>query len=323
VRARARYLKRVFVSYVLPGTSQLSFWHETPELNRSASWDRLGPYYQTFLTKADFSEVDGSEVPLLDYHGVIGRQHNPIAIAQYGLGNYNVWVRDGGDQRLHRCLAAADWLVANLEANVQGIPVWHHNFDWEYRDTLVAPWYSGLAQGQGISLLHRAHDATGKQEYASAAAEAFRSLTTVIEDGGVLYIDAQGDPWIEEYIVDPPTHILNGFMWALWGVWDHWLTSKEHKAKELFDSCVGTLLHHLHRYDTGYWSLYEQSGTRLPMIASPFYHSLHIVQLEVMFHLTGHQDFGDWAERWSGYRRSRINRTRALTQKLVFKLLYY
>ena len=71
-------------------------------------------------------------------------------------------------------------------------------------------------------------------------------------------------------------------MWALWGVFDYWLARGDASAKKIFDRGVETLIRNLARFDTGYWSLYEQSGTRLKMLASPFYHQLHIVQLRVM-----------------------------------------
>jgi hypothetical protein len=59
------------------------------------------------------------------------------------------------------------------------------------------------------------------------------------------------------------------------------------------------------------------------MLASPFYHRLHIVQLRVMSKLTGDVRFATVAERWEGYARRRSNRTRALVGKSVFKLLHY
>jgi len=86
---------------------------------------------------------------------------------------------------------------------------------------------------------------------------------------------------------------------------------------------VRTLLHNLDRYDLGFWSLYEQSGTRLPMVASPFYHQLHIVQLRIMHRLTGEDKFARVADRWESYGRSRSKRTRALCYKTAFKLCYY
>jgi hypothetical protein len=59
------------------------------------------------------------------------------------------------------------------------------------------------------------------------------------------------------------------------------------------------------------------------MLASPFYHQLHIVQLRVMFRLTGDARFAAVAERWQNYARRRSNRTRALVEKSIFKLLHY
>jgi len=59
------------------------------------------------------------------------------------------------------------------------------------------------------------------------------------------------------------------------------------------------------------------------MLASPFYHRLHIVQLEVMAHLTGQGVFRDFARRWEGYLRDPFNRYRALVGKVLFKLIHY
>jgi hypothetical protein len=41
---------------------------------------------------------------------------------------------------------------------------------------------------------------------------AFQAFVTPIRDGGCLFVDKCGDPWIEAYITDPAAHILNGFM---------------------------------------------------------------------------------------------------------------
>ncbi|PYX71895.1 MAG: hypothetical protein DMG78_13845 [Acidobacteria bacterium] len=318
------YYRRILSAYVLGGKSHLTFWHETPTENPNATPNELGEYYMLFAEKADYrGHYDASGVPQLDYHGAIGLQHNPIAIAQYGLGNYNAWCRTADPKRKKKFFLIADWLLAHLEPNAKGLSVWKHHFNWEYRDTLKAPWYSGLAQGQGISLLVRAHKESGDSRYLDAARATFISFQRPIEEGGVAFTDESGDLWFEEYIVSPPTHILNGFIWALWGVYDYALATKESAAEELFTLCVRTLLHNLDRYDLGFWSLYEQSGTRLPMVASGFYHRLHIVQLRVMYRLTGEELFARVADRWEVYAKSGLNRARALTYKTAFKLCHY
>lgn len=324
IAGRFRYLQRVFAAYVLRRQSQLTFWHNVPEVNESLQADQLGEYYMPFLAKADFPGVlDAQGIPMLDYHGRQGLQYNPIAVAQYGLGNYNLFRRTGSEERRTRFLAVADWLVRNLELNSFGLSVWNHHFDWEYRTKLVAPWFSGLAQGQGISVLARAHAETGNQVYLEAAHRAFESFRVSVDEGGVAFVDSEGNTWIEEYIVSPPTHILNGFIWASWGVQDYFLLTGSSEAKALFESAVRTIAANLPKYDIGYWSLYEQSGTKLPMVASPFYHKLHIAQLRVMHRLTGEDQFKVFADLWDGYLHSRLKRTVALFHKAIFKLFYY
>jgi heparosan-N-sulfate-glucuronate 5-epimerase len=321
---RWHYYRRILPAYLGSGRSQLTFWHEVPEINPHPTNAPPGEYYMSFREKADYSgHYDSAGIPMLDYHGAIGLQYNPISVAQWGLANYNRFCETSDALRQQKTLKAADWLAANLEQNPHGLWVWNHHFDWDYRDTLKAPWYSGLAQGQGVSLLIRAYAQTGNEKYQQAAERAFVSLTKHVTEGGVLVEDEEKNLWIEEYLVHPPTHILNGFMWALWGVFDFWLARTDASAKNIFDRGVKTLLHNLARFDTGYWSLYEQSGTRLKMLASPFYHRLHVVQLRVMTNLTGDQRFADVADRWEAYTRHRSNRSRALIEKSIFKLLHY
>jgi hypothetical protein len=260
---------------------------------------------------------------MLNYRGKIGKQYNPIAISQYGLGNYNVFCRNGDGPARLKFLTAAQWLVENLAPNTFQTPMWHHHFDFEYRDTLRAPWYSGLAQGQGLSLLVRAHAESGESRFMEAATAAFQSFRLPVAEGGVVWRWDDGDIWFEEYIVHPPTHILNGFIWALWGVYDYGLATGDAEAQSLFRQGVQSLKHRLPGYDWGHWSLYEMSGTLLKMVASPFYHRLHIAQLRATERLTGEALLGDYAQRWEGYLHSGWRRRRALAHKLMFKLLYY
>ena len=323
-----RYYRRIFSAYLVGGKSHLTFWHETPAANPNASVTELGEYYMLFAEKADYGgDYDLSGIPQLDYHGHIGLQYNPIAIAQYGLGNYNLYRRTADPARRKKFLLIADWLRDHLEPNAHGLAVWHHHFNWEYRDTLKAPWYSALAQGQGISVLVRAWKESGEARYLEAAQRAMESFRKSVTEGGVAFTDDVGDLWFEEYIVSPPTHILNGFIWATWGVYDYFLATKEKFAQDLFARAVQTMLHNLDHFDLGFWSLYEQSGTRLPMVASNFYHRLHIVQLRIMHRLSGalteNDKFAEVADRWDLYTQSRTNRTRALVYKTAFKLCHY
>lgn len=324
IRSRLAYLGRIFAVYLFPRRGPLAFWYETPEINEAALGPRLGQYYMLFSGKANYSgPFDNVGVPQLDYRGDIGRQYNPIAIAQYGLANFNKHARTGETVRRAKCLRAADWLVQHLETNTAGLRVWNHHFDWAYRQRLIAPWYSGLAQGQGLSLLVRVAVMTGEATYAEAAVAAFQPFMRDINCGGVVFRESAGLPWIEEYLVDPPSHILNGFIWGLWGAYDFAQWSDDADAKHLWRECIDTLARNLPRYDTGDWSLYELPAGGPPMLASPYYHRLHIVQLRVMHRLTGNEVFHRYAERWAGFMSNPRLRTQALLRKIWFKLRHY
>lgn len=324
LKSRFNYLSRIFAAYILGKKSHLTFWHEKPEVNEATTIDQLGQYYMTFFDKTHYpGPFDQNGIPLLDYQGQVGKQYNPIAIAQYGLGHYNLYKQTNEKKYLESARKQADWLVNNLEINQQGAKVWMHHFDWEYRDKLKAPWYSALAQGNGISLLVRIYLATKDQKYYEAAKKAFPSLLTKISEGGALYIDKNNNDWLEETIVDPPTHILNGFLWTLFGIWDYWLLTQDQPAKDLFDRCIQTLKNNLKNFDIGWWSLYEQSGTKMRMLASPFYHSLHIIQLKILYKITNEAIFEEYAEKWGRYKRNWLYRKMSLIYKSIFKIFYY
>ncbi len=321
---RLDYWRRIASVYLLGAPSAVTFWHEKPAVSEGVDMHSLGAYYMTFADKARYTGPrDEKGVIKLDYHGSIGVRYNPIAVAQYGLAHWNLFLKTKDHRHLTEATAQADWLVGNLEENEKGVPVWKHRFAWRYAQELKPGWYSGLAQGSGISLLSRIYTATKDEKYRAAAQRAFRAFVTNVKDGGVQVKDEEGNLWLEEYIVKPPTHILNGFLWTLWGVWDYWLLTGDKVAHDLFDRCIATLKTNLPRYDIGFWSLYDLSEQNLKMVASPFYHHLHVVQLGVTHILTSEEVFGLYAKRWSRYALNPLYFGLAVAYKAFFKIFYF
>ncbi|OVE74345.1 hypothetical protein BVX94_00615 [bacterium B17] len=322
---KLKYYTRIFSSYTNKDKSSLSFWHEEPKINPKAFDSNSDEFYMTFHDKALYKgPFDDNGVPMLDYRGDIGKQYNPIAIAQYGLGCFNEYRKESDNKYKEKFLKSSDWLADNLEFNNKGLSVWMHHFDWPYFQLLKSPWYSGLAQGQGLALLARAFKETGDVKYKNASDKAFTPLITDVSNGGTRYIDSKTSWWIEEYITDPPTHILNGFIWALWGVRDYknMVTDNEQVA-ELWDKSINTLKQNIYKFDCGYWSLYDLAHVSRENPASTFYHSLHLVQLDIMYRLTGEEVFKSTMDKWKKYEASSICRRRAFINKAIFKLTYY
>ncbi len=214
-------------------------------------------------------------------------------------------------------------MVENLKSDRFGLKVWFHYFNWNYFRPLDSPWFSALAQGQGISLLSRAYLETKNEKYLQIASDAFSAFLEDISRGGVSYRDEENNLWLEEYIVYPPTHILNGFIWACWGVRDYWLLTKDKLAENIYQECLKTLEKNLKKFDIGFWSLYDLAPTKLKSLASLFYHSLHIVQLKIMYLITKNSLFYNYALKWGKYKKNWLYRNSALIYKAIFKILYY
>ena len=325
LHTKLNYWRRVFAAYRKGANSQLTFWHEKPAVNEEMNFnDPSTGYYMTFYDKTLYlGPFDKKGVPLLDYKGIIGAQYNPIAIAQYGLGLYNRYIKEQKKEYLDKFVTQCDWLLDNLEKNKYGLYVWMHHFDWEYQGILKAPWQSSLAQGCGISALLRCYLATGEKKYLDASALAFESFKKDVSEGGVSFTDEHGYLWFEEYIIKPYSHVLNGFIWSLFGVYDFYLVTGSDEAKRLYELGVKTIADNLNKFDIGFWSLYSLSPTTMKLIASPFYHSLHIVQLDILCRITNEKKFLEFRERWQNYEKSWVKRNYALLYKIIFKIFYY
>jgi len=100
------------------------------------------------------------------------------------------------------------------------------------------------------------------------------------------------------------------------GLYDYYLTFNNLKVKDLFIKTLLTLKKHLSDYDAGYWSYYDVRRH----ISSPFYHNLHIAQLKALNMIEPDEVFAYYINKWSNYKKSTLNRCRALLLKVYQKL---
>jgi len=320
-----RYQRRIISAYSRKKKSNLAFWHTELSPNDFPMDGSMGRYYMDFRAKTKYpGPFDESGIPMLNYGGNLGVQYNPNAIAQFALGLHDLYLDTGDKRCLNEFLKFSDWFVENIRMIDSEVGLWEYKFDFEYHHYLKAPWRSALAQGQGISVLVRANAITQDSAYIEVAKKAFASFERdIFQPGGVVYVDETGDIWLEECVTPPPTHVLNGFIWSLWGVLDFYLATGYEASNKLYECSVRTLEKNISKYHLGIWSRYHLAPTLLPMISSPYYHRLHIVQLRIMERLTGISKFGYYADLWERCMNKRRNRSIALAWKSLFKLIYY
>lgn len=243
-----------------------------------------------------------------------------VVLLQWALGCYERYVDGQGDEWLDAALAASDYL---LEAQEQAGPHaggWVHRLSYKHTYPVVAPWLSGMAQGEGASLLVRAHRASGETRYAEAALRALLPVRRSVLEGGVA-ASLGGGSFPQEYPTDPPSHVLNGGIFGLWGCHDVGVGLGDAEAMELWKQGIAGLAASLDRFDTGYWSRYDLYPDHPAInVAHGGYHRLHASQLWATSLLDADPRFAEVATRFDRYGRSRVNAGRALAAKVIFRL---
>jgi heparosan-N-sulfate-glucuronate 5-epimerase len=244
-----------------------------------------------------------------------------VVLIQHGLGCYERYLDGDGDEWLEAMLTTARHLAnVQLPAGRQagGYP---HRTPFPHSYRLAPPWLSAMAQGQAASLLIRAHIETGEDRFAESALAGLAPFGVPSREGGVL-ATLGGGPSLEEYPTTPAgSFVLNGAIFAIWGVLDVERVMSE-SGPVSSAKLLGTLADNLHRWDNGHWSRYDLYPHPVPNVASSFYHLLHINQLEELS--ASHPDltsFARYAARFGDYRDARRERLRAFCGKAAFRVL--
>ena len=278
-----------------------SIYHVTQDIGKIVD---KGGYYNDLTQKVLLGEknLDRQGIPFLEHCD--GKHIKmPTMIFQYGLGAFDLYLLEEKKEYLDKVVICANWAVDNQEEKGS----WN-NFFYIYPDNP----YSAMSQGEGASLLLRAYAETKDIRYFNAAKKAIDFMLIDVSCGGVSE-RRENELYLLEYTHLPL--VLNGWIFALWGIYDLSLVLPEYKKE--FDKTVNTLARQLLLFDNGYWSLYDVSG----MMTSPFYHKLHIAQLKAMYQITNIDIFKEMSLKFVKYESKKINRIRAFCVKGIQKIL--
>jgi heparosan-N-sulfate-glucuronate 5-epimerase len=239
------------------------------------------------------------------------RSYHPIRIAQFALHRFGVW-HDTADARARKdVLDQAAWLRDRQEDGERS-GLYRFEFPWA-KYGAGAGWSSAMAQGEAISVLLRAHRLDRHAGYGDAAVRAARPFGLEIARGGVVWRDGV-DVFFEEIANNHAPHVLNGCIYALWGVWELWKTTGDAWLERLLGESIETLGRWLPRFDTGWWTLYSllRSAADRPHLATLKYHEFHIAQMRVLSKMFERPAFEAAAQRWSAYVDRRECRARLI-----------
>lgn len=306
-----------------------SFMNRPPQLQGEFTpGDPTGGYYNDLRSVA--SDYGNPEQALGWFELFAQRRERawPVSLLQLGLGAWQQCAA-GDDRWLPVVRVVSDWTVVDMD----GYGRFVHHQEMPHTYDIQPPWYSAMAQGQGASLLVRAAHTLDRPELTAQAVRAIEPLLS--GEHGLLLHTADG-PVLQEYPSNPPAHVLNGWIWALWGLydvacagdhsnvaWEVAATSATAAARAAFNDGVEALANRLGRYDIGRgnWSRYDLYPHPVTNVASPFYHRLHIEMLRALNELEPREAFTDAANRWEAGLASPSARIAAVARKVGFRML--
>jgi hypothetical protein len=242
-----------------------------------------------------------------------------VRVHQWGLGAYERYLAGEGEQWLRNAMEVGRYALSQQVRGGARDGLWLNRLPYTKTFQLPAGWPSAMAQGEGASLLARLHLETGEDRWAEAARRAVRAMRLPSAEGGV-QARLDGGAWPEEYPTSPPSFVLNGGIFALWGLYDVATALGDEDVRRDFAQGADTLAANLHRWDTGYWSRYDLFPHPVMNVASSFYHALHTSQLEAMQVISPRPEFEATAQRFARYARRRPNAARAFARKVLFRV---
>lgn len=282
-----------------------SLYHVNQTEGLCYSVDKVTGYYNNLTEKVTRFPYPNNKIPVQKLDNGVETEF-AIAIFQYGLAAYDLMLMHideaNSEKKFMNCV---NWALERQEESGA----------WRAMESVnPAEPYSAMAQGEGVSLLLRAYLKYGDKKYLKAAGNAVKFMLIPISKGGVAEYTPEGGLRLREYTYMPL--VLNGWIFAAWGLLDYAKVTGDAEIIKAWDLTAKTMADDLKLFDAGYWSKYTVGKT----MASPFYHNLHIAQLNVMAELTGLSAFKRYADIFSAYRSSWLNDKRAFIKKVWQKI---
>lgn len=265
------------------------------------SWEKeLGCYYIDmrpakvhYTSNIYDGKFDQEGVPMIGTgDGTYG--YFPINVAQYGFMLHADYLENPDPTTLEilkSCLSVLEKLKTEEKGHVVW---WHHHFERKYK--IQPPWASAMAQGEVISFYLRMYQLLSDPSLLETAQKAYRFLQMEGTEKAVRRRDEFGNLWFEEYPSEPPSYVLNGFIYTIFGLMDLYRVTNDESVKADIDECVITLQNRLKEFDAGYWSVYDLQKKEL--VRWYYQQNVHVPQLEILAQLFEEHSFLKLAESW-------------------------
>jgi len=248
-----------------------------------------------------------------------GPLYDPLVVARYGIRMLAI----SGVRSDPRAAEQAHLVLEPLVVSAGPTGAWGRAGQ---PDAMSSDRPSAIVQGVGLSALVRLSRPEPSIRVRDAIERAFERLAAPVERGGTLS-QLRGRPFLEEYPSQPPSHVLNGALYALFGLYDLEDALGHARAAALARDLEDSLERAVPMFDAALgWSRYALCLRGRAILSSVHYQHLHVTGLRLLARRTGRPAFTRWADRWeralySPWRRTPLAVAKACEIALERRLL--
>lgn len=228
------------------------------------------------------------------------RADHPVSYAQYAISALMEYEATGDQLWLDRTIRHAERLT-QMRTERDGAWWFPYLFPWTYYErTMTTPWWAGMAQGQALSVFVRLHETTGDPRWEHAAHQTWKSFLQRREPGQPWSTMIHKDHLFFELYAgnQPPLLVFNGHVFALFGVYDYWLFTRDAEVARYLDGAITTALSLMPMVrKAGGVSYYcvQEPYCQSPLWQNAHYHPINWWQLDTLARITGDEVFAEWA----------------------------
>ena len=232
--------------------------------------------------------------------------YHPVLMSTKALNYLTTFQKTNDEWFFKKSLDLADKII---ELSDEKNGSYYFPYTWfkiGHNEYFYPNWYSGMAQGRWLSYFSQLYLETKNEKYKRIADKIYLSVSSLHSEPNVTAIDKDNNFWIEEYPnAHPssyhqrgPTHVLNGFVFAIWGLYDYYWIDQDPAVKRILQATITTLYNKAPSYrregGNSFYCIKHQKHSYA--VASDHYHDIHIKQLYELYEITGEDFFKTLSE---------------------------
>lgn len=223
-------------------------------------------------------------------------QYNATIVANYALQYANNFIvkKDSADyQKFFNCIQ----FLQDSVTKFRNVYLYHFNWLQGWYPNIKPPFTSAMSNGRTIEVCLKAFGFTNDSSYLHFANKLLQAFFIEVKDSGFTYQLNANAYWFEEMAKPNTTtpHILDGHIFALQGIQQYWLKTKNDSAKILLDKGLEGLKNQLHNYDAGKGKLFYDIAKKE---ADKKYQKIITTQMLQLWQTTNDSTFLVYANKW-------------------------